>query len=82
LRGRVVSAARIGDRRWDITLKSGAVLTLPSDEPDRALKTIDRLQASYHLLDRPLARIDLRENGRVSVAPNTELVGGPGLAGA
>jgi cell division protein FtsQ len=82
LRGRVVSAARIGDRRWDITLKSGAVLTLPSDEPDRALRTIDRLQASYHLLDRPLARIDLRENGRVSVAPQTELVGGPGLAGA
>jgi cell division protein FtsQ len=82
LRGRVVSATRVSDRRWDLTLKSGTVLALPTENTDTAIKLVARLQSNYQLLDRPLGRIDLRQPGRVLVAPRPELAGGPGLVGA
>jgi cell division protein FtsQ len=67
LNGRLDSAARVSDRRWDLKLKNGAVLTLPAENPGAALSEVDRLQACCQILDRPVARIDLRAPGRVVV---------------
>lgn len=67
LNGRLSSAARVADRRWDLKLKNGAVLTLPAENPAVALNEVERLQACCQILDRPVARIDLRVPGRVVV---------------
>ena len=75
LRARVVSATRVGDRRWDLKLKSGTIVALPADGAVSALKMMDGLHAKHGLLDRPLARIDLRQQGRVLVSPRTQSAG-------
>ena len=67
VRARFVSATRIGERRWDIKLKSGAVVALPAENPGAALAALGSLQARYGILDRPMARIDLRQPGRLVV---------------
>jgi cell division protein FtsQ len=67
VRARFVSATRIGDRRWDIKLKSGAVIALPAENPIAALNALGDLQARYGLLDQPFARLDLRQPGRLVV---------------
>jgi cell division protein FtsQ len=72
VRARFVSATRIGDRRWDIKLKSGAVVALPAENPGAALATLGTLQARYAILDRPMARIDLRQPGRLVLRPTVQ----------
>ncbi len=72
VRARFVSATRIGDRRWDIKLKSGAVIALPAENPLAALDSLGDLQARYGLLDRPLARLDLRQPGRLVVRASAQ----------
>jgi cell division protein FtsQ len=67
VRARFVSATRVGDRRWDIKLKSGAVIALPAENPLAALDTLGDLQTRYGVLDKPVARLDLRQPGRLVV---------------
>lgn len=69
LRSRVQSATRVGDRRWDLKLRSGAVLALPAENAQAALDQAVQWQTCCAMLDRPLARIDLRTPGRVVVRP-------------
>lgn len=67
LRARFVSATRVGDRRWDIKLKSGAIVALPAENTIAAVDTLGDLQARYALLDKPVARLDMRQPGRLVV---------------
>lgn len=67
LRARFVSATRVNDRRWDVRLKSGAVVALPSHNTSAAVTALGDLQTRYGLLDRPLARLDMRQPGRLVV---------------
>ncbi|MGE3301898.1 MAG: cell division protein FtsQ/DivIB [Hyphomonadaceae bacterium] len=69
VRARLKAARRVGERRWDLQLKSGAIVSLPEDRPSAALAAVSLLQARHQILDRPLARIDMRTPGRVIVAP-------------
>src|SRR5690606_23475028 len=58
LRQRIAQLNRVGDRRWDIKLTSGAVVALPEEGAPDALEDLERLQRQYALLDRPLTQLD------------------------
>lgn len=82
LRARLDALVRVNDRRWDLRLKDGAVIALPAYDLAGALARFDRADRAWSLLDRPIARIDLRDPRRIVVLPGDVLAGGPGLAGA
>lgn len=82
LRAKLDALVRVGDRRWDMRLTTGAVIALPADDLAAAFARLDRAERTWRLLERPLARIDLRDPSRIAVLPQDVLAGGPGLAGA
>ena len=77
VRARLAEIVRIGDRRWNLELKSGATVALPEEGATQALARLEALQAEYALLDRPLTRLDMRTPGRLAVRINPVLAGGP-----
>jgi cell division protein FtsQ len=81
LSARIDHLERIGDRRWDVHLISGAVVALPEEGAPEALAQLERLQQQYALLDRPLTRLDMRAPGRLAVRVHPALAGGPLLLG-
>lgn len=81
VRARIVEIARVNDRRWNLKLRSGAVVALPETDAPEALAELERLQIDRALLDRPLARLDMRAPGRVAVRIHPALDGGPFAAG-
>jgi cell division protein FtsQ len=77
LRTRLVELVRIGDRRWNLELESGAIVALPEEGAPEALARLEALQAEHALLDRPLAQLDMRAPGRLAVRVHPALAGGP-----
>ena len=69
LRGRVVAAVRVGERRWNLRLHNGADVLLPEGQEQAALGRLMELQASQQILDRPLASVDMRLADRLVVRP-------------
>jgi cell division protein FtsQ len=84
VRARLVKLVRIGDRRWNVELTSGATVALPEEGAAEALARLELLQAEYALLDRPLTQLDMRAPGRLAVRVHPALEGGlrPLLGGA
>lgn len=76
VRDRLAALVWVGDRRWNVELHSGATIELPEHAPVLALARLEALQGQYDLLDRPVAKLDLRTPGRLAVR-----LGGPGLLG-
>ncbi|MGH6952298.1 MAG: cell division protein FtsQ/DivIB [Vitreimonas sp.] len=76
LRTRLVQLVRVGNRRWNLKLRSGATVALPEAGAAEALVRLEELQADYALLDRPIALLDLRAPGRLSVRIHPDLAGG------
>lgn len=70
---RLDQAVRIGGRRWDLVLRAGPRILLPEDGPvygpAAALARLAALEREGHILERALARIDLRLADRVFLAP-------------
>ena len=65
------------DRRWDLVLKSGAVMKLPTDERLAAsMLFFARMEPGSELARRPLSIIDLRVAGRVFLTPRTSQLEG------
>lgn len=66
---RVDSAIWIGDRRWDLRLKSGETLALPEGyaAAKGALKQFVKMEEANGLLDRGFVRFDLRLPDRMVV---------------
>jgi cell division protein FtsQ len=52
---------RVGDRRWNLRLKSGADVKFPETGVVRAVSDLAKLQTAYGILDRPLEYVDLRD---------------------
>jgi cell division protein FtsQ len=77
LSARIDHLERIGERRWNVHLKTGAVIALPEEGAPEALTRVERLQQRYSLLDRPLTRLDMRAPGRLAVRVHPALAGGP-----
>lgn len=73
LAGRVLAAIRVGERRWDLCVTSGAIVQLPEGAEEPALAKLAELQQSKSLLDRPLSEIDLRLPDRLRLTPLTGL---------
>ncbi|MBY0562565.1 MAG: cell division protein FtsQ/DivIB [Hyphomonadaceae bacterium] len=81
LRARIVHIARVNDRRWNLKLRSGAVVALPENGAPEALARLEQLHIAYALLDRPVTRLDMRAPGRLAVRVRPALEGGPFVAG-
>jgi cell division protein FtsQ len=67
---RLDAASWIGDRRWDITLKSGATIKLPEQGVELALRRLVKAQKDDGLLDKRVKMIDVREADRIIVRTN------------
>lgn len=66
---RFVAARHVGQRRWTISLRSGAEALLPAGAADRGLDRLVALHRRTNVLDLPVARIDLRHPRQVLVRP-------------
>jgi cell division protein FtsQ len=69
LQARVVAAVRVGERRWNLRMKSGADVMLPEGQEVAALDRLMMLEQNHSLLDRPLAAVDMRLPDRLVVRP-------------
>ncbi|MEM6626884.1 MAG: cell division protein FtsQ/DivIB [Pseudomonadota bacterium] len=67
---RLDAALRVGERRWDLKLKSGAELALPEDDRlEEALDALIELHARASVLDLRVARIDARDPDHFALRP-------------
>ena len=57
----------VGERRWNLRLKSGLDVRLPETNVDQALQRLTKLDSEDHLLSRDITAIDLRLPDRVTV---------------
>jgi len=60
INSRVVAAVRVGQRRWNLQMKSGMDVMLPEGHEAATLTRLSVLEDQHKLLDRSLQRIDLR----------------------
>ena len=72
LRSRVAAAVRVGERRWNLRLNSGADVLLPEGAEAAAITKLVDLQNTQALLDRPLQVVDMRLPDRLVVRPQPE----------
>lgn len=83
LRARLGAFVRVGERRWNLALKNTMVVMLPEDDPVGAMARLESLQSRYGVMDRPYARLDLREPGRlIAQSRQPQAVTRPPLAAA
>lgn len=64
---RIEAATWVGNRRWDLKLKNGAVVRLPEKDEAYALKRLMDSHKAEGLLDKQLKVIDIREHDRIVV---------------
>ena len=82
LRARLARFVRVGDRRWNLELNSGATVALPEEGAEEAMQRLETLQTQHAILDRRVAVLDMRAPGRLAVRVHPQLAGGPrGLLG-
>lgn len=65
LRGKIAAGVLIGERRWNLHMKSGLDVKLPESDPAAAVATLLTLQREFRILDKDLIWLDLRTPGRV-----------------
>ncbi|HXI87239.1 MAG TPA: cell division protein FtsQ/DivIB [Parvularculaceae bacterium] len=65
IRGRAAALIRVGERRWNLRLRSGLDIELPEKGVEAAFETLSGLQKAQHILDRNLEYIDLRDPERL-----------------
>ena len=65
LKPRVEAGVLVGQRRWNLKLKSGIEVKLPEADPQAAIATLLRLQRQSRILDQDVLALDLRTPGRV-----------------
>lgn len=64
---KIEAAKSVSNRRWDLVLKSGAVVKLPEEEVSLALSRLARMQADENIMDKNIKTIDVRELTRITV---------------
>ncbi len=69
IRAQVVAMVRVGQRRWNLTLKNGCDVLLPEGEELPALKRLAAFEHDHKLLERPLLAIDMRLPDRMVLRP-------------
>ena len=79
LRARVVSAVRVGGRRWNLQLDNDIEIRLPEQHAPEAWAEVASLDRRQQLLSRQVSIIDLRDPDRINLRRAKD--GGPGTAG-
>ncbi|BBK35489.1 hypothetical protein STAQ_05670 [Allostella sp. ATCC 35155] len=82
LRGRVVSAVRVGGRRWNLQLDNGIEVRLPEERAGEAWAEVAGLERRHRLLSRQIAIIDLRNPERLYLRRAKDAPGTPPGPGA
>jgi cell division protein FtsQ len=72
LQSHVIAAVRVGERRWNLRLNTGADVLLPEGHEIAALDRLAQLQTDHALLDRPLQVIDMRLPDRLVIRPKPD----------
>ena len=67
IRSRLRAAAYVGGRRWNLYFASGLKVLLPQEGLSGALERLTRLDAASGVLDKAVARLDLRQKGRIAL---------------
>jgi cell division protein FtsQ len=67
LKPRVEAGVLVGQRRWNLRLKSGVDVKLPEDDPQAAIAELLRLQRQSRILEKDVLALDFRVPGRVFV---------------
>ncbi|MDB4092115.1 cell division protein FtsQ, partial [bacterium] len=67
---RLKGLVRMGERRWDVVLDRGQRIMLPEQEPARALERVIALNQVQDVLERDLARVDMRLAHRPTIRMN------------
>ncbi len=65
----VKASVRVGDRRWDLHLKTGVVVRLPEDGVEEALHRLTVLEQEQKIFERDIETIDLRLPDRMVIKP-------------
>lgn len=63
----VVSAVRVGERRWNLNFKNGVELKLPEQNPAEAWKQFAEMEKEHHILSRPIVYVDMRLGDKVFI---------------
>jgi cell division protein FtsQ len=72
LKPRIEAGVLVGQRSWNLKLKSGIEVKLPEVDPQGAVATLLRLQRQSRILDRDVLALDLRTPERVFVRLSQE----------
>jgi cell division protein FtsQ len=72
LRREVRAAVRVGDRRWDLHMTNGLILSLPEKDADSALKNVDVQFANLQKQRLNVKRIDFRLVGEIIYQADTQ----------
>ena len=67
LRGQIRGATLVSERRWTLKLTNGLDVRLPEEDPEAALRRLERLSREQKLLDKDVIAIDLRQPDRITV---------------
>lgn len=68
---RVESLVQFPSGRWDLHLKNGTLVSLPSEGVEAAVERLAQLDQETFLLSREIAKIDLRLSDRIGLTPRT-----------
>ena len=61
------AASLRSERRWDLVLKSGAIVKMPEDDVAVALSRLNQMHQEKQILDKDVKTIDVREPARILV---------------
>lgn len=73
-RARLAAFVRVGERRWNLNMKSGLVVMLPEEDPVGAMARLENLQTRYRVMDGDYERLDLRDASRLVAQPRPPMV--------
>jgi cell division protein FtsQ len=69
---KIAASVRVGERRWNLRMRSGTDVMLPEAHEVAGLDRLIQLQQDHAILDRPLMAIDLRLPDRMVFRPKPE----------
>lgn len=65
IKERIEAAKWIGNRRWDLIMRSGLTIRLPEEDAGLAMRRLAEAQEAESIMDRKIDSIDLRDETRI-----------------
>ncbi len=70
IKNEILAMVRVGERRWNLTLRNGCDVLLPEGEEAPALRRLEEFERDHKLLERSLLVIDMRLPDRMVLRPS------------